>query len=154
MRIFITGIPGTGKTTIGNFLRDQFGYKHVNFEDGVSLNEFFQNPDNFIDLELKNDNSVISWGFVPDEVQIETVNYLKRDKGFSLVWFDGDRVSAFREYLKAGRPENLFYLQMFRIEESKVVERIKPLIINTFNNVGRFREKTEVVEEIERKLKG
>ena len=32
MLILITGIPGSGKTTIGNYLRDERGYLHVDVE--------------------------------------------------------------------------------------------------------------------------
>lgn len=31
-RILISGIPGTGKTTLGNFLGDTYGYQHIDME--------------------------------------------------------------------------------------------------------------------------
>lgn len=135
--ILIVGIPATGKTTVGNFLRDKFNYKHINFEDGVSLNRFVQNPTTYINTELNQGDIVITWGFVPVEEQIKIVKYLE-SYGFKLIWFDGNRAAAFREYLKIGREEKAFYFQMYRIEDSKVIERLNPLIINTFDGNGEF----------------
>ena len=146
--VLITGIPGTGKTSIGNLLEEKYGYKHINFEDGASLNLFAQNPDEFLRSNSTLKDVVITWGFVPVEIQINYVQYLKQ-QGFKLFWFDGNRVAAFREYLNAGRPENLFFLQMQRICDSDVINLIKPTIINTFDKDGRFRKRSEVIEEIE-----
>lgn len=129
--MLITGIPATGKTTVGNFLRDNFNYKHINFEDGASLNRFALNPTTYTSTELSQGDIVITWGFVPVEEQIKIVNDLK-NYGFKLVWFDGNRLAAFREYLKEGRQEKAFYLQMYRIEDSNVIAVIEPTVINTF----------------------
>jgi hypothetical protein len=45
-------------------------------------------------------------------------------------------------------PEENFYLQMWRIENSKVIEKIKPRIVDTFKKDGRFRDSVEVLREI------
>lgn len=148
--ILVVGIPATGKTTVGNFLRDKFNYKHINFEDGVSLNRFAQNPTTYITTELNQGDIVITWGFVPVDEQIRVVKYLE-NYGFKLIWFDGDRLAAFREYLKEGREEKAFYFQMYRIEDSNVISAIKPTIINTFKD-SKFKAVEEIVREIESDL--
>lgn len=145
--ILITGIPATGKTTVGNLLRDKYGYKHIDFEDGISLRRFVTEQEQFVNTELSLGNIVITWGFVPDEGQIGLVKYLE-NYGFRLIWFDGNRLAAFREYLKAGRPESPFYLQMFRIEDSKVIERLNPLIINTFDGNGEFLDLELLIQSV------
>lgn len=50
--LLITGVPATGKTTIGDFLQDKLGFKHIDFEDGVSLQRFAADPANYINTEL------------------------------------------------------------------------------------------------------
>jgi hypothetical protein len=42
-------------------------------------------------------------------------------------------------YIKRGSPEELFYLQMWRIENSKVVQFLAPLIIKTIEENGEFK---------------
>ncbi len=147
--ILITGVPGTGKTSIGDYLKDKHGFKHINFEDGISLNQFISDTNAFLNGDCKISDVVTTWGFVPSSEQIQLVDLLK-SKGFKLFWFDGNRLAAFREYLKAGRLEKLFYLQMYRICESDVISKINRIIINTFDKDGVFRKKGEIVEEIER----
>jgi hypothetical protein len=68
-----------------------------------------------------------------------------------LIWFDGDRPAALREFQKrATVPEELFYAQMFRIETSKVVQRLGPMIINSLDKDGRFKRADRLLEEIRR----
>src|SRR6266480_11356 len=32
MKLFISGIPGSGKTSFADWLRDEFGFMHIDFE--------------------------------------------------------------------------------------------------------------------------
>ncbi len=147
-RILLTGIPATGKTTLGNHLKNNHGFTHVDFEDGVSLNQFVADPDAFLESLSKNDKVVISWGFCPDEIQTPMVNYLKT-KGFNLFWLDGDHVSALREYIRRNTGiKSAFYYQMFRIESFEVISKITPTVINTFNPRGEFKELAEITREL------
>jgi hypothetical protein len=41
-----------------------------------------------------------------------------------------------------------FYLQMFRIEETKIVPQLKPTIINPFDMKGNFKPAADLLEEI------
>ncbi len=74
-----------------------------------------------------------------------------KSSGFELVWFDGDRPTALREFIKrATVREELFYHQMLRIENSKVIRQIKPRMVNTFDKRGKFNDPKAVLREIER----
>lgn len=139
--ILITGIPGTGKTYIGDFFANKRGYIHYDLEHRDTLSDLSSDPNFFIKKLLKNKRDiVITWGFVPDNPQqIAIVNHLK-SIGFKLIWFDGNRPAALKAFNKRGTvAEKLFHLQMSRIENSKVTEKISPIIIDTFDEYGKFR---------------
>lgn len=148
--ILLTGIPATGKTTIGNYLRDNHDYHHIDFEDKVSLNQFASNPLDYLESLKDREKIVISWGFVPEEGQISLVEFLVL-QGFKLIWFEGDHVISLTKYIERDKRANLdaYYYQMFRILSSKVVDRITPQIINTYNDDGGFRKFTEIVKELD-----
>jgi hypothetical protein len=79
-----------------------------------------------------------------------------------LIWFDGNRPAALREFQKraeraaaqgrATAQEIDFYRQMYRIENSRVVERLKPTVINSFDDTGQFKPTRELLEEIRASL--
>lgn len=93
-------------------------------------------------------------GFVPDhELSLRSVLDFK-DNGFKVVWFDGNRPAALREFIKRGTvAEVCFYVQMYKIESTNVIERIKPVIINPFDGHERFKPTAELLEEIRRASK-
>ena len=35
VKLFVSGIPGTGKTFFGDRLRDEFGFMHIDLESGL-----------------------------------------------------------------------------------------------------------------------
>jgi adenylate kinase family enzyme len=101
----LTGIPATGKTTVGDYLRDHCGFKHINFE-GAQLwhyvpSQVTVDASRIKELMMDGRDVVISWGFVRD-TQLGAVCKL-RELGFRWVWFEGDRQSALRRYLALGR---------------------------------------------------
>jgi hypothetical protein len=148
----ITGIPGTGKTTFGDNLVRDFEFLHCNLEDQTNLNRLAANPAGFIgDILRQGRNTVVTWGFGPDhEPSVQWVLEFRKS-GFKVVWFDGNRPAALREFQKRGTvPEVLFYLQMFRIEKSGIIGRIKPVIINPFDDDQRFKPAGELLAEIRR----
>lgn len=147
MHILLTGIPGTGKTAVGNHLQKNYGFTHYDFEDTPTLNLFSQDKIGFITRALTQDKVVISWGFMPYH-QAEHVLEIKR-RGFSLVWFDGNRIAAFREFMRRGTvSEAAFLHQMSNITSSKVVDIIQPKIINPFDPHGKFRVLDEIAKEV------
>src|SRR3989344_1170302 len=98
--ILITGVPGTGKTSIGDYLQEHHGFTHYNLEDDATLVLFSQDKDGFVNSASKKDKVVITWGFMPYQ-QAEHVIRIKK-QGFSLIWLDGNRIAAFREFMKRG----------------------------------------------------
>jgi hypothetical protein len=148
--ILITGIPGTGKTTYGNTFASQNGFAHYDLEVPDVFAQLLSDPERFIETLLQGErNVVVTWGFLPDENQVRLVKQFEV-KGFQLVWFDGNRPAALRKFIRRGTvPEIFLYAQMYRIEESKVVQRIAPIVIDPFNENDEFKNATVILREIE-----
>ena len=146
--LLMTGIPGTGKTSYGNAFAQEFGFVHVDLETTAALSELAADPSGFIEGLIASDRqTVVTWGFLPNEAQTAIVN-LFRAKGFQLIWLDGNRGAALRAFQHRNTvPEELFYLQMYRIEQSKVIDQIKPVIINPFHKSG-FKSPRRLLKEI------
>mgnify|MGYP001584407940 FL=1 len=127
-------------------------------ESADHISVIMANPSNFIENIVSKHNSVVvTWGFVPCDEQIEVVNLFKH-YGFRLIWFDGDRDAAKREFIRRDQekgPEYLksslaaFDLQMSRIENSEVVDKISLTIINTFKADHNFKGLDQILNEIE-----
>lgn len=145
---FITGVPGTGKTAIGNYLADNHGFKHLDVE--VALQH--PNPVEIIQqtiTEAQNNNSdfVITWGFQPgsdDKIVIAIKNL-----GAKLIWLDGNREAARKAFIKRGGvPVELLDIQMGRINSVNITETFDPIIFNTFDDSGEFLDKAEIVRQL------
>lgn len=146
MKLLITGIPGTGKTSIGNFLESDRGYRHLDIENvfkthgapGMKIVEEF--------LAEKGEDKVITWGFrtVEDEPMVRQL----QDLGYKMIWFDGNREAAKREFLKRGDvPEALFDLQLSNINKMDI-DSFGALKVNTFNDRGEFLSQREIADQI------
>jgi adenylate kinase family enzyme len=117
--LLIAGIPGTGKTTVGQALENDYDFVHLDFEK-LNVNEFIATD--FEVLSECGSRVVITWGFVPATTEIAAIKKL-RQKGFALVWFDGNRKAARRDFIKRGDvPADLLDLQLARINQSRVLE--------------------------------
>ena len=148
--LLITGVPGTGKTTYGGRFATQFGFVHHDLEDQRTLNRFVANRAQFVG-ELLNEekNVVVTWGFAPDDEASVSLVLQLRSAGFKWIWFDGDRPAALREFLKRGTVQEIaLYVQMYRIEKSRIVEQLKPTVINPFDDCGQFKPTKELLAEI------
>jgi len=134
--LLITGIPGTGKTCCGNKFAREFDFLHHDLENQQTqtLNRFNANPAQFIGELLKEKrNVVVTWGFRPDCERSVSLVLQLRSAGFKWIWFDGNRPAALREFQKrATVSERDLHVQMHRIEQSRIVERLKPTVINSF----------------------
>jgi hypothetical protein len=113
MKLFVAGIPGTGKTCFGNKLRDEFGFMHINFEH---LSGYLQQRHREVGLlafleEMSQFSRclVATWGFPIEclpEVQALATSEVR------LVWFDGDRSKAREVWVnKNGEPDTDFKKQ-------------------------------------------
>jgi len=146
-KLLITGIPGTGKTTIGNALELKHAFKHINLE-GPALHDLLEAPAEVIASWAGSDqNIVITWRFVPD-TQTDLVLLLK-SSGFKLVWFDGNREAARRAFNARGDvAEQALDIQLCKIERLDVVRRIGPLVYDTFKVDGTFRKVEEIITDL------
>ena len=157
MKIFIAGIPGTGKTSIGDYLRDTHSFIHVDMEGDNKLQELSVDPDRFL-TELINSPQkvVITWGFAPNDWAIDKINKLKNN-GFKLIWFDGNRKTALKKFIEREEKKGekslkkaklAFSAQMNAIDSSNVIVKIEPIIVNTFTKDADFKPCNMIVEEI------
>jgi hypothetical protein len=120
MKLLIAGIPGTGKTPFSNWLRDEFGFMHVDFEllsddyqqflsqNQWNLHWFFEEMSRFSCCV------VASWGF-----PIEQLPNVQRLSGSEvrLIWFDGNRDVACKNWMrKTGKPDAEFRRQVATID--------------------------------------
>jgi hypothetical protein len=121
MKLFVSGIPSSGKTTFADWLRDECGFLHINFElltnayqqflwqqHGGNLRSFFEEMSDFAPCVVG------SWGF-----PIEALPTVKTLSGSDvrLIWFDGDREAACKNWMhKTGRTDAQFRAQVAAID--------------------------------------
>lgn len=162
--ILLTGIPGGGKTTIGNQLKNHYGFYHIDLEDSQinSSSDFLQFNQNGLDpnklmaeINRRQKNAVITWGFGP-EPEINGNSVLKLQKlGAKMFWFDGDR-TLFKNTWKKARPntpEDIFDMQIRRINNQDIHTIFKPISIDPFDNATKeHRNIEEIIEDIFRKV--
>ena len=146
MKLLITGIPGTGKTSIGNYFQSENGYEHLDIE--AVLKKYGHAGSKIVDefINKQGDKKVITWGFIPktDDRLVRKLQSL----GYKMIWFDGNREAARREFLIRGDvPEELFDLQISKINDMDL-ESFKAVQFNTFDEYGNFLEKEDIVKSI------
>jgi hypothetical protein len=149
--LLITGVPGMGKTTLGNHLAEHHGFRHHDFET-AALWRFWRFGKRGFRTRLAaakvlRHNIVITWGFVPD-AELDMVRAM-RSFGFEWIWLDGDRAAARRAFLARGTvSEEVLDLQMQRIAEYIDLETLRPRIVNSFDSRGEFRPLEEIAAEL------
>jgi len=149
MILLITGIPGTGKTEIGNYLQKSCGFVHIDMECILGLHNCWQYVEDAVAEAKKSDKDlVITWGFMPG-VDDNRVLQLRR-MGAKLIWFDGNRRAARKAFLKrATVPEHLLDMQMKRIETTDIVAIFQPIAFDPFKkNRDVFLAKNEIVRRL------
>ncbi len=125
MKLFISGIPGSGKTPFADWLRDEFGFMHIDFEllSGAYQQFLSQHAWNlcwfFADMSRFSPCVVGSWGFPIQALpNVQTLN----GSDVRLIWFDGDREVACKDWMrKTGRPDTEFRMQVATID-SRIAE--------------------------------
>lgn len=149
--LLITGVPGTGKTTISVHLAENHGFIHFDRELIQSwptqLQDLWISSVSQFAEAVRNLNKdiVISWGFMPgtDDLAIRTL----QQSGFKMIWLDGDRTVARKAFISRGTvPEHLLDIQMTRIKGMDI-DLFKPIIINPFEG-GTFLTKEEIAQKI------
>jgi gluconate kinase len=141
--ILLTGIPGTGKTKIGNHLKDKYGFYHIDLEDpGINSSpEFAQysqinlNPDVLMNqIKDSGKNVVITWGFYP---AVHDPLLLRLQKlGAKIFWLDGDRDLAKEAWKNRDNPipEKLFDDQIQRIDSHDIQNIFHPINFDAFDS--------------------
>ncbi len=147
--LLLTGIPGTGKTTAGDYLADHHDFVHLDAEAHViqglvrTWGEFLVKARRLRD---EGNNVVISWGFMPgtDDGTVRSLQKL----GFTMVWFDGDRTAALREFLKRGTvTKELFDIQMAKVD-SLDLDSFSSKLINPFDAKREFLSKATIAKRL------
>lgn len=153
--ILICGIPGSGKTTIGDYLAKVHDYFHINAEESthhigeVLSDSWTMHWKTFIkkaSIYKTEKNVVITWGFMPG-VDDVTIRKLQKT-GYKLFWFDGNRAIARTIFLKRGTvSEAALNIQMAKIN-SMNLDSFTPIIIDPFNSKGDFRTLEDIAQQI------
>jgi hypothetical protein len=104
--LIIAGIPGTGKSTYSEWLRDNHDFVHQDVDKNSEITA----------ETLQSTRVVIDWGFPANEAaglsaSLVTINSW-RATGAQLWWFDGDRRAAMNKYLELGKPRDAWEYQV------------------------------------------
>jgi adenylate kinase family enzyme len=156
MKILITGVPGTGKTTVGNYFAENKHFFHQDMEkdEFEPARRLRADVSGFLKELAPHEDIVITWGF-SSFFQRDLIELL-RSHGFILFWLDGDRIASFRAYMHRekhdDKEEYEYYGQLQEIIATGIIERLQPIVINPFAPEGTFREVSGVVEEILRRM--
>lgn len=151
MVIFICGIPASGKSTFGKYLKDNFGYFYIDMEHewfdenlhaiwNLIFVSFEENRiRDFVNaVNAKSTNSALDLGF-----PLYNDNYFKiipklKEFDCQIVWFNCDEEIAKQRFLK--RPDSpsieTFNTQMRNIRNNwdKVLDLINPVVINVLKS--------------------
>lgn len=148
-KILITGVPGTGKTTIGDFLEMNHDFRHINMEldEGMQL---IKNSQQLVSiLASQTEKIVITWGFPPNQNAVDRVRVIRDNMEFKLYWFDGDRRASRRAFNDRGTvSEHMLNEQLKGIREFNVVEKIDPILYCPFKSDGEWKSKEKIVREL------
>ena len=146
-QLFISGIPGCGKSTFGRWLAEQKQFTYVDMEhDGLDTNGFRPSWEEFCNgtdiesfvaaIRAHPSSVVLDWGFPPSCLHL--VQRLK-DVGLRMFWFEGDRLATRYYFVRRGTvPVSAFDSQYAQI--SSHWPQIEPLfgdnIIKTVHTDG------------------
>jgi len=153
MRILITGVPGSGKTDIGDYLNTDHDFYHLNMElDGIThIQEFIDDPTVFFQQFNEHSNVVVTWGFSTAHTERIQNGFLPA--GFKWFWFDGNReasLSAFRTRTGDDPMARLDYnTQIANIANANLPDTTRGMILyNPFDSSGTFKERELIVTEL------
>jgi hypothetical protein len=106
-----------------------------------------------------NGDTVVTWGFVPDHQPSVSLVLEFKTAGFELIWFDRNRPAALNKSQERAKAESKsdaevyfrmheFYLQMYKIEATKIIDTIKPAVIDSFDAKGEFKSPAVLLKEL------
>lgn len=140
--ILVAGIPGSGKTTYCQWLDEERGFLHLDFDElskgnGTDLKRALfgclrHTAEKFLRAISELEQPIaIDWGFPPGMI---TLVRLFKLNGFTIWWFDGDRDAAKESFVQRGTVSlEAFIVQMQSIEENwnQIEDEIEDNIITT-----------------------
>lgn len=147
--ILVSGFPGTGKTTIGDWLEKNRDYVHINMEEGHRTTQILNDFNGFSEQYLKgNNNLVMTWGFSPDWETVRIVKKLQ-DFGFKTFWFTGDLATS-REVILDRRDfdEETLQTQVSELKKWNIPEKIDVTIVDVFGNTGKFQSIDDLAKRL------
>lgn len=126
--LLLTGIPGVGKTHIGDYLRDKYGFIHLDIEDHAcwphyipQINNSASSAGNTMEsVKQQGKDTVITWGFWPTANDNHIYEFI--NNGAQMFWLDGNRKVA-KKFWRKRHPyedEVQFDNQIKRIDETNV----------------------------------
>jgi hypothetical protein len=174
--LLISGIPASGKTSFGNWLRDNRGFLHVDLEaadclKSTGLPPFWSEKERIADLDsgrlrdfvrhLKSlgGDAALSWGFNTD-----LIDFVRELTTFGVTawWFEADRLAARQRYVARGTvlrngvymrgtPDtNLFdrYVASVSSNWSRIAPIFGERVIRTLSSDGRFLDPVSICDRI------
>jgi hypothetical protein len=131
VKFIISGVPSSGKTTFGDWLRDRRSFTHINLEqdDEFTRQAVFPNLQSLFPdwLDSITSNVVVTWGFPPTPECFALIERFK-EYGYSAWWFEADTTVARNLYVQSRGEDatrQFFDVQIQRLRESEAdIERI------------------------------
>ncbi len=140
VRLLLSGVPGGGKTWMGNELAGQ-GATHIDMEaDRHRLaQDCLADPASFV-KRLPDGDLVVSWGFDPFAA-LTAVRVLVA-MPLVPVWFDGDRSHFYRQFMLREQQDVVhevdFYGQMVNIIKTGIKTQLPWIEFDPFTEDGSF----------------
>ena len=165
MILFICGIPASGKSSFGKFLKDKHGFYYVDMENSPWPDEGIHNVWNLIftfpgedkrvlnfinELKQKSAMVVLDLGFPIHDNYFKIVPSLK-SFGCWIVWFECDENIARERYTKRdSRPIEWFNTQMTNIKNGweTIEDKIDPIKINVLKADKSGKTEEELYSEL------
>lgn len=152
-KIFLAGLPGTGKTTIGTHLDRTRGFSHFDMElNGFALRErYYENKGLFLGrIAAVVSDTVVTWGFGP-ECDTDAVQHII-GVGYQPVWLGGNPAFSYAVFAECeghdpGKMQD-YYNQMSAIGRTGVASIIGARVVDPFEEDGSFRPVDAVADDV------
>lgn len=171
MVIFICGVPASGKSSFGNFLKNKHGYFYIDMEHSPWPDEKIHRTWDLIfgqlgnedrirsfldDLKTKGNKVVLDLGFVPNDIYFWIVSSLQKF-GCRIVWFDCDEKEARKRFSKRENriippfvDSEPFNIQTKRIQSNwgRIIKELQPEIVNVLKADRLNKSQEEIYLEV------
>jgi hypothetical protein len=155
MKLLIAGVPGSGKTRLGDYLKDNHQYFHIDLETPEGIQQFYSRGNM--------PNTVVTWGYPPIPEAYQTISACLT-AGFVLVWLQSSDFSSNEIYTKRetqliqkglrpsqhlGNAIELLSIQLASIKQDEPNRKKYPFIeIDPFFSYCTFKDSSLLINEI------